>query len=59
MVAETRGAEALVPVNPSVQPLLRSIVVYYINKNCIIILTMKIIITGLKATFCIKFLDSP
>ena len=28
-VAETRGVEALVPVNPSIQPLLRSIVVCY------------------------------
>ena len=31
-VAETRGVEALVPVNPSVQPPLRSIVVCY-KKN--------------------------
>ena len=33
IVAETRGVEALVPVNPSVQPALRSIVVCYITKN--------------------------
>ena len=57
MVAESRGVEALVPVNPSVHPPLRSIVVCYINKKYIIILTMKVIITGLKATFCVRSLD--
>ena len=37
MVAESRGAEALVPLNPSVHPPLRSIVVCCINKKYIII----------------------
>ena len=54
IVAETRGVEALVPVNPSVHPSLRSIVVCYINKKYIIILAMKIIITTFESNFLCK-----